>query len=73
VLGADPALSLSHNQFSQTPDSKAWFQDWVQQDFRPVAGSPLVGTADAKWAPDVDIDGNPRTDPFDVGAYQSPH
>jgi hypothetical protein len=62
--------TLVSNALSQTADSKAWFQDFDHGDYRPAAGSPLIGAADPSYAPDVDVDGSPRSAPSDIGAYQ---
>jgi hypothetical protein len=38
-------------------------------DFRPGAGSPVIGFGTQERAPDTDIDGRPRTGAIDIGAY----
>ena len=40
-------------------------------DFWPASGSPLIGAADAAYAPNKDFNGMSRQGPFDVGAYET--
>ena len=40
-------------------------------DVWPKAGSPLLGTANASFAPSLDFNGTARTSPYDVGAYET--
>jgi hypothetical protein len=47
------------------------FVDPVNRDFWPAAASPLLGAADATYAPSLDFNGTPRVGPFDVGAYET--
>jgi hypothetical protein len=42
-------------------------------DLHEVAGAPTVGKGDPSFYPPTDIDGNPRTSPPDIGAFQLPH
>jgi hypothetical protein len=47
------------------------FANAAQQNFWPGPGSPLVGHADATFAPAYDFNGTGRSAPFDIGAYES--
>jgi len=47
------------------------FVDANNQNFWPSPGSPLIGSADAAYAPGTDFNGMNRQAPFDVGAYES--
>src|SRR5438046_5887537 len=43
----------------------------TKNDLWPRAGSPLIGSADATLAPDLDFNGTKRSPPCDVGAYEA--
>ena len=47
------------------------FVDPDNWDFWPASGSPLIGAADAAYAPNKDFNGMSRQGPFDVGAYET--
>ncbi len=43
----------------------------ARRDLWPKGGSPLIGKANAQWAPKLDFNGVERRPPVDVGAYES--
>ena len=47
------------------------FVDPDNWDFWPASGSPLIGAADAAYAPNKDFNGMSRQSPFDIGAYET--
>lgn len=46
------------------------FMDYNNFDFTTNPNSPAIDAGTAVNAPSVDIDGNPRTLPYDIGAYE---
>ena len=46
------------------------FTNYAAFDFYPLATSPAVGAGDSTGAPSIDILGNPREIPYDVGAFE---
>jgi hypothetical protein len=42
----------------------------LDTDYRPTAGSPLIGKGDAAYAPTLDSAGSKRNNPPDIGAYE---
>jgi len=73
VQAGSAAAVLASNALGSAADSKAWFVNFDGADFHPAPGSALLGAADAGYAPSVDIDGNERVAPFDIGAYAITH
>lgn len=47
------------------------FVDPGNRDYWPAASSPLIGAANATYAPTSDFNGRVRQAPIDVGAYQT--
>ena len=47
-----------------------YFANYAGFDFYPVPTSPAINTGEATDAPSIDVLGNPRTAPYDVGAYE---
>ena len=65
-LGADAMFTVGVNVHG--PDPR--FVDMSGKDFRPRAGSPLIGRADPAYAPPIDATGLPRDDHPDIGALE---
>lgn len=71
LWGMDSPQTLQVANFvSSDVSSKSWFENFDSNDFLPSAGSPLLGAGNASYGTDTDIDGHPRSDHYDVGAYQ---
>jgi len=47
-----------------------YFADHLNFDFYPKATSPAIGAGDTLDAPSIDILGNARSVPYDIGAYE---
>ena len=62
-------VTLGPNALSNDPSSMNWFQDFATNDLRPAPASPLLGAADPQYVPAVDVDGQPRARPYNMGAY----
>lgn len=46
------------------------FVNWRNWDYRPKAGSALIGAGNSTNVPTLDIEGSVRTLPFDIGCYE---
>jgi parallel beta-helix repeat protein len=65
-LGANAMFVVGENVHG--PDPR--FVDREAKDFRPSAGSPLIGRADPAFAPPLDATGLPRDKKPDIGALE---
>jgi hypothetical protein len=61
---------LTANIVGPAPDCQAWFTSLTGSSYVPRPDSPLVDRADPTFATDTDHDGNPRSGPPDVGAFE---
>ena len=66
---APATASLGPNAFSQDATSQRWFRAFQAGDLRLNAGSPPWASADPDDTPPVDIDGQLREHPYNMGAY----
>lgn len=71
VSGRLIGVTLDDRQFFDGGDAALAFVDAQRHDFWPRQGSPLLGRADAAFAPPLDFNLTKRVPPFDVGAYQA--
>ncbi len=71
VEGAMAGASIDGSGFLSGGSAASAFVDAAGQDFWPTAGSPLIGSANAGLAPTLDFNETLRTDPSDVGAYET--
>ena len=62
--GGDHNLEIGADQVDQ------YFVDWAGLDLRLAAGSPAIDAGSAEGAPTDDVEGTPRDDLPDVGAYE---
>jgi hypothetical protein len=71
VEGGMSGDSLGGGRFSNGGTSASAFLNPSNKDFWPRSGSPLIGTANAGYAPPTDFNRATRGSPFDVGAYET--
>jgi len=86
AIDANPGMALLRNNYVQGRltgvvagggrildggKAEAAFADPSRQSFWPRNGSPLIGRADPAFAPAHDFNGSRRTEPYDIGAYES--
>jgi len=74
VFGNDVAIRLKNGltavaTLQADPAFAGYSSSAALPDFRPGAASPAIGRGTPDHAPDVDIDGTPRTGAVDIGAY----
>jgi hypothetical protein len=69
VLGTPSGVSSGFVTGNGLQDFVAVSWDGASRDGRPVSGSPMVGAANATYAVVVDLNGNARSAPHDVGAF----
>ena len=67
----EPSGAIFSGNLAYGAGTTGIFVDPVNQDFWPAAASPLLGAADATYAPSLDFNGTLRVGPFDVGAYET--
>jgi hypothetical protein len=63
-------LKLIDNLSAKDAASKSWFVDFDAGNFAPSKTSPLIALGSAEFGVPVDIDGKPRTQRWDAGAFQ---
>jgi len=64
-------VSLDDDAFFDGGTAAAAFVDAEGRDFWPAPGSSLIGAADPAHAPPFDFNDAARTEPYDVGAYET--
>ena len=70
VKGNQLKARIDNRQFFDGGNAASIFNNPSSLDFWPRAGSLLSGTANPTYVPNVDFNGNLRTSPYDVGAYE---
>jgi hypothetical protein len=63
--------TVDDNAFYDGSTAAAAFVDTGSMNFWPAVDSPLLNNADPNHAASIDFNGNSRTAPFDVGAYET--
>lgn len=71
VEGTVTGIVLDGVGFKPGGRAREVFKDAASMDFWPRLRGPLIGTAAAELSPASDFNGTRRTDPYDIGAYQS--
>jgi hypothetical protein len=71
VEGTLTGAALDGVRFLAGGPARLAFREPAELDFWPRPGGPLIGAAAAEVATELDFNGNRRTPPYDVGAYQS--
>ncbi len=71
VSGGLSGASIDGARFLDGGSAAAAFKDFQAMDLWPTSTSPLLGKADAGFAPAFDFNNNKRSAPFDVGAYET--
>jgi hypothetical protein len=72
VSGRLVGVSLDGSRFVDGGGLSEAFVDPAGHNYRPKAGSVLVGRADPSLSPSLDFSGTVRQPPFDVGAHEIP-
>ncbi len=70
VSGRLAGASIDGNRFHNGGRASEVFVCLSDHDYRPRAGSILIGRADPDDTPQLDFSGAAREPPFDVGAYE---
>lgn len=71
VEGAMSGDATGGGRFFNGGTSASAFVNPAGNDFWPKTGSPLIGAANASYIVSSDFNGTTRTNPFDVGAYET--
>jgi parallel beta-helix repeat protein len=71
IEGAMRGDNIGANRFFSGGTSASSFVNPPSNDLWPRTGSPLLGAANANYAPLADLNGTTRDSPFDVGAYET--
>ena len=70
VSGGLTGTSIDGKRFHDGGTMAQTFIGPQEGDYYPADGSILIGAADSQFAPPVDLSGEVRKVPFDVGAYE---
>lgn len=71
VEGAMDATPIDNVGFVNGGTAGNAFANPSSNDFWPKSGSPLIGTANSSFVPNVDFNNTTRLSPYDVGAYET--
>ena len=71
VEGAMSGESIGGGRFSNGGSSSTALVAPTSNNFWPQIGSPLIGSANATYAPLADFNGTTRDNPYDIGAYET--
>lgn len=66
-----PGAATYSSNLEYSSGTNGIFADPDNRDYWPPTGSPLIGAANATYAPASDFNATARQAPFDVGAYQT--
>lgn len=64
-------VAIDGTRFINGGPSANAFVNPSANDFWPKSGSPLIGTANSNFVPNVDFNNTARVSPYDVGAYET--
>jgi hypothetical protein len=71
VEGGMSGEQIDNLKFFSGGSYSAAFVDASGNNFWPKPGSPIIGVANVSFAASLDFNGTSRTNPYDVGAYET--